>query len=307
MVLLSFSCLKSYYYLLVYWLLDISIVAVRDYFYLYEDITDPEFLKGIEFVYISLLNISDLFAGFLVLFTHCKLKKKNIKEIEMEVEDEEKQNKEKLKKKKTKNAPKIHNKENKDGTTKKPIELIYNDNSIRNHEFLYLFLISLIEFIARSIDILYMLIFQGRIPIRPGETNWLISVDTFSRIILSHFILKSKIYNHHIFSIILILIGLFSMSVCAFQSIIEEELNNWPYFLFVVAKNILLPLEDVINKILLTDKFLLPHYLMFYRGIYNFFMVIILGLSTIIPGKVQFEYFSKRFKDQKKKIFLKFH
>ncbi len=126
-----------------------------------------------------------------------------------------------------------------------------------------------------------MLIFEV-MPIRPGEINWLISIDTFSRIILSHFILKSKIYNHHIFSIILILIGLFSMSVCAFQSINNEELNSWPYFLFVVAKNILLPLEDVINKILLTDKFLLPHYLMFYRGIYNFFMVIILGLSTKI-------------------------
>ncbi len=103
MALLSFSCFKSYYYLLVYWLLDISIVAVRDYFYLYEDIIDPEFLKGIEFVYISLLNISDLFAGFLVLFTHCKMKKINTKEIEMESEDEEKQNKEKLKKKKLKN------------------------------------------------------------------------------------------------------------------------------------------------------------------------------------------------------------
>ena len=38
------------------------------------------------------------------------------------------------------------------------------------------------------------------------------------------------------------------------------------FFIFL-AKFIFAPLGDTINKILLTDKFLLPHNLMFYRSL----------------------------------------
>ena len=34
------------------------------------------------------------------------------------------------------------------------------------------------------------------------------------------------------------------MSICAFQTIVENELNSWPYFLFIVGKYLILPLED---------------------------------------------------------------
>jgi hypothetical protein len=50
------------------------------------------------------------------------------------------------------------------------------------------------------------------------------------------------------------------MSICAFQALSQEELINWPYFIFVAVKYVLLPLEDVINKILLTNELMLPHY-----------------------------------------------
>ena len=286
MAFLSFNCLKSYYYLFIFWVLDLIIITVTD-LYLFEEIDNHEYLQGIDFIYLSCLNIADLFAGFLVLHTHFTMRTKKVKINEMEDEKKEEQKQRKIKK-----TIKETNYQ-KDATIQKPYDLIYNENSIKKHQFIYLFLISLIEFIARSSDLLFLLILKDKMPIRPGEINWLISVDTFARIIFSRLILKAKIYKHHICSLILIIIGLFSMSVCAFKAIAKEELDNWPYFLFIAGKYILLPLEDVINKILLTDEFLLPHYLMFYRGIFNFFMLAILGSSVIIPGIVKFTYFSQ--------------
>ena len=286
MACISFNCNRTYYYLLIFWILDLIIVIIRD-LYLFEEIANHEFLQGTEFIYISCLNIADLFAGFLVLHTHCKMRTKKVKIKEMEDEKKEEQKQREINKKRQDiNTPK-------DRTIKKPYELIYNDNSIKKHQFIYLFLISLIEFITRSSDLLFLLILKNKMPIRPGQINWLISVDIFARIIFSHLILKTKIYKHHKCSIILIIIGLFSMSACAFKALSNAELDNWPYFLFIAGKYILLPLEDVINKILLTDEFLLPHYIMFYRGIFNFFMLAILGSSVIIPGIVKFTYFSQ--------------
>ena len=256
---LSFTCLKAYFYFLIYWIIDLSITIVRDIF-LEEEIKELEYLKGTEFIYISCLSVSDLLAGFLVMRTYRKMKSINTQDKQQEKKNEVEKGK--------------------SGLTQ---ELIYNDLSIRNHKYSYLFLISLLEFIARL----------NGAPIRIGEVNWLISIDTFARIFFSKIILKKQLYKHHYFSIILIIIGLFSMSVCAFEAIAQHESQNWPYFLFVSAKYIILPFEDVINKILLTDEFLLPHYLMFWRGIFTSFFVGALSLIVLLPHWVEFHYFDQ--------------
>ena len=276
MAFISFTFLKSYFYFLVFWILDLVITLIRD-IYLFDEIEDPEphpekneNLKGSEFVYVSCLTLADLLAGFLVMRTNRKMKSINNQERQQKIKEEKEKEK------------------SKSGLTQ---ELIYNDLSIRNHKYSYLILISIIEFIARCTDLFYMLFIINGKPIRIGEVNWLISIDTFARIFFSKIILKNKLYKHHYLSIILILIGLFSMSGCAFKAIAEYETANWPYFLFIVAKYIILPFEDVINKILLTDEFLLPHYLMLWRGLFNFAFLIVLGLIVILPGWVKFQYF----------------
>jgi hypothetical protein len=223
-------------------------------------------MPGTSFVYISCLNIADLLAGILVLCTHRKMKTIEYKENEKKKIQKQSDNE---------------------------IELIYNDLSIREHKMTYLFIISILEFIARCTDLFYRLFF-GLLPIRIGEVNWLISIDTFARIIISRMILKTKLYKHHYVSIIITIIGLFSMSVCAFEAISSEESKSWPYFIFVVVKYFLLPLEDVFNKILLTNEFMLPHYLMFWRGIFDSIFLVILASATIIPGFITFEYFKEK-------------
>ncbi len=269
MAFLTICYFKAYYYLFVYWLLDLSISIVKD-IYLIEEIENLEYLKGIEFVYLACLNLSDLLAGFLVLYTRIRTKTKRqaIKEAEKKEKEKESQN----------------------SKRKISYELIYNDMSLRDYKYCYIFFISVLEFLIRCTNLIYILTLKKG-PIRPGQVNWLVSVDVLTRIFLSRIILKKKVYIHHISSLILIILGLFSMSICAFNAIAQNGLDRWSYFFFVGAKNILLPLEDVICKILLTDDFLLPHYLMFIRGFFNFFMTTILGLALIIPGKVNFSYF----------------
>jgi len=81
MAFISFSCYKAYFFFLIYWLLDLSITIVRD-LYLDEEIADPEYLKGTEFIYVSCLNLSDLFAGLLVWRTYRKMRTIEYKEEE---------------------------------------------------------------------------------------------------------------------------------------------------------------------------------------------------------------------------------
>lgn len=251
MALFSFTCQKSYLYFLVFWILDFCI-SMQRMFYLSSEISSIESLKKSEFIYINLKTVSDLCAGFLILHTYIRMKKINQKEEQ------------------------------------KTVEKVKNKLS-RKHKYIFIFLISLLEFICRSTDFFYLIIIK-RFTIRTGEIAWLISVDFFARILISRRVLKLRLFRHHYFSLVLVILGFFSMSICAFKAISDYELNNWPYFIFIIIKNILLPLEDVYNKILLTDKFLLPHYLMFWRGLFNCIFLALFGLCIIVPGVITYDF-----------------
>ena len=179
-------------------------------------------------------------------------------------------------------------------------ELIYNDLSIRENKYSFILLISFLEFIGRFSDLFFYLIFNIN-RIRDGEITWLISVDILSRIAFSNLILKSKIYNHHILSIILTIISLCSMSAGAFIIMKDTELSNWPYFISLAIKFVVLSLEDVINKLLLTDKFLLPQSLMFLRGLFNSVIFVIFLLFIYFLKLMDF---SLNINDSKSNIFI---
>ena len=251
MAFFSFSCQKSYFYLLGFWIIDF-LISMHRMIYLPGEISSIESMKKSEFIYINLKTVSDLCAGFLILHTYIRMKKINQKEEQKTVEK---------------------------------VKSILS----RKNKYMLIFLISLLEFICRSTDFFYLIIIK-KFTIRAGEIAWLISVDFFARILISRRVLKFRLFRHHYFSIVLIILGFFSMSICAFESISEYELNNWPYFIFIIIKNILLPLEDVYNKILLTDKFLLPHYLMFWRGLFNCIFLTLLGLCIIVPGVIKYNF-----------------
>ena len=68
--------------------------------------------------------------------------------------------------------------------------------------------------------------------------------------------------------------------------------KTWILLLFLIPKNIIFSFGDIISKILLTNKLVLPQNLMFYKGIYNFGMHIIIFFILFYFNKLDFEYFS---------------
>ena len=258
MSLISISFYKTYYYFVIVLVFDLLNKLIKDYF---DTIYSPsEDIKIIELFNLICYNISDLLSGFLVLYTY--ISSRSVKE-------------EKIIKKKSKNIIQY--------------ELIYNDISIRKNKYYFIFLISFLDFIGSFSDFIFYLILNIN-RIRDGEITWLISIDILSRIIFSNLILKSKIYSHHILSIILTIFGLCSMSVSAFILINDIELSNWPYFISLGFKFIILSLEDVINKLLLTNEFLLPQSLMFLRGSFNFFIFVVFILFIYFMGLLDLSF-----------------
>ena len=256
MSLLSYKCFNSYYYFLLYWIIDL-ISSLMDYF-LENHVYEEKEWKEIDYIDLIFMNISDLSAGILVLITNCRMKS--------EKEDEKKV--EKLK------------------TSNNNYQLIYTDLSIKRYKFRLTFLMSLIELTGRSSNFIYHLIFPNS-EILNHKIIWLISVDILSRIFFMNKILKTKLEKHHIVSVFLLLIGFLPMTI---DGIIDVPHSNCAmYLFFIIPRNILFPLGDTISKILLTDKFMLPQNLMFYKGLLNLFMHLIVLLILLHTKSLNFD------------------
>ena len=116
----SFSCQKSYLYLLGFWIIEL-LISIHRMVYLSAEISTIESLKKSEFIYINLKTLSDLCAGFLILHTYIRMKKINQKEEQ------------------------------------KTVEKVKSKLS-RKNKYIYIFLISSLEFICRSIVFFYLII-----------------------------------------------------------------------------------------------------------------------------------------------------
>ena len=261
MGIITVSFYKSYFYFILFWILELSSTLIKEFLdQIYADHYKINLL--FEFINLICINVADLLAGILVLITFIQLRS-------------------------TKSDESIVKK--KKNTIEQ--ELIYNDLSIKRYKYRLLLIISTLEFIARYLDFFFFVIFSIK-RIRGGEISWLISIDFLSRIIFSNIFLKTKLFKHNIIPIILTIISLCIMSTCAFIIIDNVDFKNWPFFISVGLKFIILPLEDVINKILFNEKFLLPHTLMFIRGFFDLFIFILFIPIFIIIKNKNKKYFS---------------
>ena len=126
---IKFSFYKNYFYFFVFWILDFATTLINYYFNNNVTNNDQFYIEN-EYFHLISLNISDLLAGFLVLFTELQMKTKKKEEI-----------------KKSKNQQ----------------ELIYNDYSIKRNKFVYIFIISITNFLACSFELFffYLLIIKA--------------------------------------------------------------------------------------------------------------------------------------------------
>ena len=98
------------------------------------------------------------------------------------------------------------------------------------------------------------------------------------------------------------MIGFILMCLSDIISIVKLNMKTSDIIINVIIffpKTILLPLEDTINKIILTNNFLLPHSLLFLRGIFQFCLMLIIIPLIIFRNKFNSE-FLKELKKPKK-------
>ena len=283
-MLVSCICYKNYFYYLVYWIIELLVSIFKNFIYkanvlqigIKNDLMD-------EYTNLVNLNIADLLAGFLVLYTICSLPTKV-----------------QTKKKLLKEDIEIVNKE------KNP----YN----KNQKICLLIVVSFLDFISRSGYFWFFIIFnKGRL-LNRYYLDILIAIDIFMRYFFSRIILKTKLYKHHFWAIIITIIGFASMTALDIISIIKDNKDvsdKFLFLLFIFPKSICYPLEDVINKKLLSDDFLLPHTLMFERGLIELIILLIISLILFLTGKLTFtfnydENFIKIFLFKIVKIFISF-
>ena len=250
MSIISFTCDKNYFYVLIYYLFEISGTLLENFVFKISNNKDVKEIMNIQFMKIILLIFADLLLIPLVIYTKCSIKE------------------DKLKIKASKNE----------------IQLIYNNPILnKNKKILqYSFLISILDLLSRSVYFLFFvsLNIESRIEKLPKKyhMDYILAIDICFRYLFSRIILKTKIYHHHKVSIIICLIG-FVLLIGIDCKFIEFNINIVIYMLIALLRAILFPLADTINQILLSKYFLLPHYLMVYRGIIEF---VIFSLITII-------------------------
>ena len=263
------SCIfyKSYLYFIFAWILDLF--NSFEYYCFKDTINDYEkYIIEVRLIYLLCLSLAELSAGFLVIIT--KIKMNYLKKVEIR-----------------KNS-------------KKEIKLIYNDLSIKKNKYTFIILVSILDFIARCNSIIMFLLFDPS-NLEDRHIKWIISIDISSRILFSRLMLKIKLYKHHVVSILLCSIGFFIMIVFALQSIIFGgdgkyfNLNNWIFIISIILQKNFYAIEDSISKILLTDKFLLPHYLMFLRGCFSFILYLILCVILFLTSYAKISNFKNLF------------
>ena len=250
MSLLTFNFNKSLIYVLIYWILDISTRLTMFYKMEYFQLSKDNPAEN-EFLFIIYPVISKLFSGFLIVYINCVANRK-------------------------------HGKNNKN-----KVKLIYKNpifNKTKHYYFKLLFITSL-EILSTSFYFIFFILIDAN----EREVSAKISKDIITlldiifRYIYSIFLLKIKIFKHHIFSIVSILIGFFLIvpfDIC--DIIFVDELNTVFTLIYIAVlsiKAIVYPLEDTFIKKFFMEFYVLPEYLLFSVAVTE---VIILSIFTPI-------------------------
>ena len=253
---ISFVFFKEYYYFIAYWVISLICSLINHYFQNQIKNDENANKKEYNIIYLFCFILGDLLGGFLVLYTHFSSKP--------EKEEKKKENK-----------PKAKN--------NLQYKLIYNDLSVKKYKNRLILTISILHFIGLASDLIFYIIFVEK-TLAIEEIEWLISIELLARIIFCKFILKIKFFKHHIFSIIISMTGFLFMGITGLNKISKKtsiEKKGF-YIFFNIITEIVFSLEDVLCKILLIEKFLLPHVLMFLRGGIN--LIIFMVLIPIFQG-----------------------
>ena len=283
---LSFNCEKILIYFAIYWILDTlinipSILGEPDSIFLLEDPVQSKYL------FVILSSIGDLLSGFLVLYV--KKTSKHQAQIKIDEEEEEDEDNKNLK---------IYN-----------ILISYSISMNRKkwinrkENIIKLILIGFLEYIGLSVDwIAYAIYGEDFGPYIFGLEKIVANIiNTIARYICTLFILKKYIiYKHHLFSVIMIIIGLlilFINEICIYYHNfikLESVTKTFIYALILLLKNVIFPIKDTLISQFFINEYLYPEQMQFIRGLIESIIIIIvtpiLSLSFDIKLKFCCEY-----------------
>ena len=257
MSFISFNYNKNLIYAIIYWALEIITRSVMYFKWEYSKIVEKDTIN--EYFFVLIYNISDLLAGFLVLYINCSLKKKKKSTIEPQ-----------------KNELLFGN-----------IEIISRGEKKVHHSknFIYkIILICLLDYISRSnFFIFYQLNPEATHEnvSQKAQKDIIVNLDIIARYIFSILILKTKVFKHHKLSIIIISVGFFILiptdiiSIKYFSPQINERLS-YIYIGIMSLRAISFPFEDIIVKKVFTDDYIIPEFFMFLRGIGELILILII-------------------------------
>ena len=148
--------------------------------------------------------------------------------------------------------------------------------------------ISLLDFFCQFVFFLFAFIFNKDDIILRRNNNYLLLVDISSRFLFCRLFLNTYFYRHHIISMIINLVIFLALgSFDIYYIFIEKdndikkianELEIIIFFIILIIQTIAYSLEDVLNKIALSDESLTPYSLLFYKGVFQIPIVIITSI-----------------------------
>ena len=258
----SISCfskgLPILFHLCIYWVLDGFIMISKYNISGGKERNELDFIKSIEWFYVCCLILSDVF-GIIFQFIFEK-KNKNIFQFFL-----------------------LFQKQN---------EIADENNDyyeIKDYEkYKYLLFSSLLEFLIRISDLLYMIALTKQI--YPLGMIWLFSFDFLFRYIsfmFANFKRPTKLDTLTIISLCVISPALIFFFIKFREVYLMDYLF---YFVLIGFKIIMGSLKDIINNYLLDEKQVEPSSIMLFRGIFNLIMMIIVTLF-MSPFNNLVEYF----------------
>jgi hypothetical protein len=147
--------------------------------------------------------------------------------------------------------------------------------------------ISAIDFFCQLLFLIFTICFHINIAIEKQNQNFLLIIDITSRFLFCRFILKTFFYRHHIASMIINMLVFIILGIIDMLSIINKknEIEATPkiiFSIFLIIQTIAYSYEDVLNKIALEKDYFTPYSLLFYKGLFQIPLVIILSLFILI-------------------------
>ena len=182
-------------------------------------------------------------------------------------------------------------KENEKLTKKDSEKIIYIYTDFKGEElesknkgsYIYIFIISLFDFIAQISTVTYYLIEgdQRMVEVKHGNLTFILIFNIIFLFLLAKFILDITFYSHHYFSFIISIICLIVIVIIDFIEIKKDAINFINSILYVVIRIfavLLYSISDILDKIVFFKYYITPYFLLLAKAIVQFCFLIIFSI-----------------------------